>query len=820
MNKIIQFKIQIVFFLLFTNITISKVHSQGASYPWMSGYYNSNNQSQYAVTFDPNITLNEGDKWYSDTDRAEISLCYRPSLNQPYIRIVLTADTNHRHGKFKTLTSVNLMKNLARRFFIVQNKVSQPIDVNGNPDPNGSWTSGNCAEVMIDRCYDSSGLIVLIVSNGGPIDKFFKLNSLDKMFIVRVPIVKIFSLNGGVATCHAWDGHTGGFLPLRAQVLGIKSGFFDAAAKGYFPEDVNWGQAGGGNPGDAVYHGISMINRNKIYNSICPDTLGLSIYNGDFGYEGDPKVATLSLGTITSGIKYKYGLAHTKPFIRPKFGSAGYYITGQKAGDGAQGGGHGGQGGSSQNGNRGNDGNPGESGGNGGEVGKGARGGGIIMLRVESMYYQSGNIFTTPGNYLFYINGQNGQYGGNGGKGGDGGLGGQGANGSVNGNTIYRSGGWGDPGEPGNGATGGDGSIGGNPGTLGLHLKNFYHNIGTGTSFQHLTSVTNSNPGKAGYGGQGGFKGSSDRYDSPNEFYNLPIGYNWCTNGGGGQKIKEICNCDSVFWALSSGNLTQINLISLNEYQYEFPNYFVNVRYDTGEIHLRSIYKNGLIRSHCIMYSDTQCIPMFEKMRTNIPLPNNWGRIDLRMLQAQRVSLTPLVVSFRRHDRAPYLDALKWSGYEGVLYDEMEPGRPICYKANCDSKNPENRSPEVTGGNKAVDGEQAQITEQNDESNIGLYEQWPEYVKPEYKPDGNYYDERTGSTISKKQQVLSIYTPLASFEDDYSYKVINTLGQEITSGKIGNNELTNIQTQNFATGIYNLILYRGSISFVYRFIVN
>lgn len=798
---------------------VVNVNSQGASYPWMAGYYNNTNQSYYSVPFESNVTLNEGDVYYADNDRAEIISCFRPNINSPY-RLVLTQDSNHRHGRFKNISGVDSMRTEIRRFFIIQTKLSSTFDDNGNYDPNGNWTTGNCAEVTIYNSYDSSGFMIVYVGNGGAVDLFVKSVSTEKLQIVRVPIVRGFQLNGGVATCHAWDGHTGGFLPLRAEALTIRSGFFDVAAKGYYPENVTWGVASPGASGDNTYSGSSSITTNRIYGSICPDTIGLTLVNGNFGLEGDPAVGNGLNGSNSSGSKLKYGVAHMSPFIRPKMGGAGYFKTGQKAGNGGEGGGHGGTGGSCLNGNSGFSGNPGTNGGNGGSVGTGARGGGIIMLRIENMYYLSGNIFTTPGNFLFYINGQNGKYGGNGGRGGNGGDGGNGGAGSRVGVTLNRPGGYGDPGQAGFGATGGDGSNGGDPGTLGLHLKNYYHNIGSGSSLQHLLSVTNANPGKAGYGGQGGFKGTSTKYSYTNENYSLPPSYSWCS-GGAGSQMKNICDCDSVFLALSSSRLAGFTSLSSTQHKYEFDDYEVSVEYDTGEVHLKSLYKGGYVTSHCILYSDSQCVPMFDKMKTSKPLISGWGEINLAITQAQRVSTSPLIVNFKKY-ASPYTVALQWNSDEGVLYDMMEPGNPLCYKASCDENNPDNRIPEVPSGEKNNDGDTAVLDEFTDERNVGLFEQWPEariISASEYTPDDTKFDEITGATVNKYAKELLIFVPNAPFSSEYQYEVINSIGQLITLGKIDGNSITQIPTEGLAAGVYNLILYSKNTKFVYRFVV-
>jgi hypothetical protein len=802
-------------------LTQYQVNAQGQGYPWMDGYYNTANAATYAVTFDANKTLNEGDLFYADQDRAEIVYCYRTNANQPY-KIMITNNISHRHGRFKFFNGVDSMKNEVRRFFLFQTRLATPLDASGFYDPNGNWVMGECCEVILLNCRDSSGFTIAEVSNGGNMGFLNKTYSNEVMQIVRVPIFRNFALQGGVATCHEYDGHTGGYLPLRAENLICKSGFFSAAAKGYYPENMTWGTPSNGTAGDAVYSSAAPVSQYRDYRSICPNTTGITLNNGNFGTVGDPPVVNSINGTLSSGYQYKYGLPHTSPFLRPKMGEAGYFKTAasHKAGKGGEGGGHGGTGGSSSTPMPGLNGQPGTAAGNGGTVGKGARGGGVILLRIENMAYASGHIFNLPGKKLFYINGQNGQNGGNGGAGGNGGLGGDGGPGNVLGTTVNRPGGYGGPGQAGLGGTGGDGSNGGSPGTLGLHLKNFYPNPSGLTSYAHFLSVTNFGAGIRGYGGQGGFKGTSRGISTTNEFYTLPAGKSWCTPGGGTSPISEICDCDSVFWALSSSTGNN-NGISSTKHQHDMNNYIITVEYDTGEVHLTSLYKGGRVRSHCILYNDTQCVPMFEKMRTFQPLPSSWGDINLTLRQGQRISSSPLIVEFQK-SATPFTKALTWNGLDGVLYDEMEPGRPICYKASCDQKNPDNRLPEVPKGEDNSPGQTPVTTESVDEKNVGFFEQWPEVLvwqDPKSKPGMKGWSNISDAVIIKDEHNLTINVPVAVYRNNVQFTLVNALGQTLQTGTMEYKSTKKIPVDGLSSGVYTLLLSSESGSFVYKFII-
>jgi hypothetical protein len=793
-------------------LSITSVNGQGPSYPWMQGYYNGGNLSIHNVKLEGSITVNEGDVKYMDKDRAEIVKC---TPCGGFYRIIITNNTNHRHGRFKNFTGVDSMKTEVRRFFIIQNKTA-------TPNIKGEWTTGHCAEVVFLSCYDSSGYTIGLVGTGGAMDFFTKNhNDSAKMQIVRVPIHNTVTLHGGVITCHAFDGHTGGLLPLRAIELKCKNGFFDAAAKGYFPEAITWGTPSNGANGDKVYSGSAAITMYKDIYSICPNTTGLTLVNGNFGLEGDPKVTNSVNGTSTLGSKVKYGITHTQPIFRPIMGEAGYFKTGHKAGKGAEGGGFGGTGGNSASGNNGASGSSGGNGGPGGLVGRGARGGGIIMLRIENMIYETGHEYNTAGKKLFYINGENGKYGGNGGTGGDGGLYGIGGTGSVVGTTVNWSGGNGEPGEPGDGASGGDGSNGGNPGALGLHLKFSYPNPSGLTSYQHMLSITSTSPGKAGTGGQAGFSGSSKSSSVTSNNFTLPLGYTFCTGGGGTTiPMQHICNCDSVFWALSSAAASSVSPgTPPASTHYTFADYDAYVKYDTGEVHLWSLHKGGNVTSHCYLYNDTQCMPMFDKMKTTLALPSNWDRIDLQTYAAQRVSASPLVITFNQR-YTPHRVALQWVATDGVLYDVMEPGVPACYKGSCDSKQPTNRARTAADGTKNDDGNPPITDESIDEKNVGLFESWAEYVfmggntnKPNNKQGVLY-----GTDVKQNATDIAINIPNPIVQE-VQYTIINTLGQTLYSGTIADITNRTVPLQGLASGVYNLLLITQNGNFVYKFIV-
>jgi len=804
-------------------VGIQTSYGQQNSFPWMTGFYLPSNINQYFFTPDGNsLTLNEGDELITDEDRASVVSI---SNIQGGLRLTLNA-MQYRYGKFKLFSDIESMKssNDKYRFFIIQNKLSQPISSNGSN--NGDNTNGHIAEVWISNAVNNLGTITIDVDNQNVgLANYFELAnpSIARVQIVRIPIYYSVFLRGGIVRCNPYDGYTGGVLALRTGILNLKSGYFDAAAKGYRPENVTWATGGNGSLGDNVLNNTTITNKYKIVRPICPNSNGLTIVNGAYGTGGDPKTTNFSVGSNTSGtIRIKYGITHTNPYIRPIMGEAGYYKTGQKSGFGAEGGGHGGSGGLSYSGNLGTNGAVGGSGGKGGNVGKGAAGGGIILIRASQVIFELGHIYSDV-KKLFYINGGNGENGKNGSKGGNGGNGGIGGNGTALGSTIYLNGGNGAPGEAGNGAQGGYGSNGGNPGSLSLYLKsgfNFINSSGTFSGLAALNMVTQKKPGKAGYGGQSGFKGKSEGENNENNNIQLPLPYSWCSTSGGIQpQITNICNCDSVFLALSSApNANNISQVGLNTSHYDFLKYDVYVEETTDEFRLSSLFKGGKIRSLCYLYNTNQCKPMFEKMKGSAQSPSGLKPTNLKFKAGTIVTVNPLKIEFKQY-LPPFSTTLRWTSNndEGVLYDVLDPGDIACYRGSCDANNPNNRVRDLPDGELNDDGQEGQFDESYDEKNISLYENALDRViqNKNEETDGIFED----INIIKQANSLSI-SILETNQKVVSYSIINTLGQIVFNKKsLDNNQLI-ISLSDFSSGVYVLILEtntsKKSIKFIHE----
>lgn len=302
--------------------------------------------------------------------------------------------------------------------------------------------------------------------------------------VIQIKQFSKFTLNGGIVTCHPWDGETGGIVV--AQINGDfivnsatnpdENGKVLASGRGFFPEELNgndiWGepgQVGAGDPsvgiggvgtngsnGGSGNYGPLPCNDPSCFDYVSPMPTIVLGYDGGIG--GICSGCDGSPGTLNGGTLVTYAGS----YLNSQFclGNAGYFPSGSGAGNGGDGGGAGAGGGASKGpqGQNGSDGEPGEDGGDGGKPGEGARGGGSIYLKAK-------NFVMNHNNAVFYADGVHGDYGRIGEYGGSGGNGGSGGQGYCDGD-FYRSGGSGGNGKSGVGAQGGDGGNGGEPGYI------------------------------------------------------------------------------------------------------------------------------------------------------------------------------------------------------------------------------------------------------------------------------------------------------------------------------------------------------------------
>lgn len=276
----------------------------------------------------------------------------------------------------------------------------------------------------------------------------------DKAQVLKVnQYTSVTVNNGGVLTCSAFDGSTGGIVYFKASgtVTVNSDGKISASEKG-FPGGTGgtggWGGTGGAwgfggtssspqgkNGGVSSYGGLGGQLGNKGGNGAAT---GYSGSEGSEGAEGQGNGAGDSAQSVNNSNQIYWGVTHGNSLFLGSSGEGGY---GGRAGDGGGGGGGGGYGnGTGQNGQSGTTGENGSVGGNGGA------GGGILIIQANTIT-GSGTIESKG------QNGSNGNTGANGGAGGNGGN--KGAGGTAGG------GGGGRGGMSGCGSSGGNGGAGG-----------------------------------------------------------------------------------------------------------------------------------------------------------------------------------------------------------------------------------------------------------------------------------------------------------------------------------------------------------------------
>jgi len=350
--------------------------------------------------------------------------------------------------------------------------------------------------------------------------------------VIMVPSCRGITIeNGGVLTCDAWNGSTGGVIFFRSTLPVViqPGGRIDASGKGL--NGGNGGAGGGGSGGSGGYAGGSSFG--------LPDG-GDGGSSGVGGGGGHPGVSSSGIGGYWAGDGGLQGNAGSQQDGQTGAGPGGgapgsggsnsssANLAIMQAGSGG-GGGNSGTGGYGAGGGGGGGSNtcqglsqpkPGQNGGQGGNPGQGGQGGaggGTIVIYATSIVVGQQNSIMS--------NGGNAAAGGNGGNGGTGGNGGSGAKFCVvecnDGDCLMGgAGGGGGGGGGGNGGSGGNGSGGGAGGTVWLVADNITF---TGCGVTALAGAGAAG-GAGGGGGSGGSGGSGGENDDGS----------WAGNGSGG----------------------------------------------------------------------------------------------------------------------------------------------------------------------------------------------------------------------------------------------------------------------------------------------
>lgn len=388
----------------------------------------------------------------------------------------------------------------------------------------------------------------------------------------RLQVIKIhrfwqFDLNSGAGIeCHAWDGYTGGAILLVARKLVMWGGVMNAAGKGYYVINRSEGVGGAGGLHDTTPNGLGTDTglRAHFECHVLPIPNPSNEFRGGRGTPGTlPSTGSSAgqIGTSTSGpiVRWPFGF-YTFPSSlslgEMMMGSAGNYTVGKKAANGGEGGGRGGKGGQSATGDPGLMGDFGGNGQNGGNAGKSGRGGGIIMVKADTVQLDPTSIALglMPG--FFYIDGEDGKTGGKGGDGGAGGRGGRGGYGATIGGNYFYNGNQGGFGNHGIGGSGGDGGDGGDCGSI-LFVQNqamycpICPSVFLGMSdYQIFHDLLVSNDdGKGGRAGSGGRKfPKKDPLRHGDSLFPLDTAHHW--NCGpptlNHQGVKDVCDCENA----------------------------------------------------------------------------------------------------------------------------------------------------------------------------------------------------------------------------------------------------------------------------------
>lgn len=721
----------------------------------------------------------------------------------------------------------------------------------------------------------NSGTATLRVEIPGSMPTFDYAAS-SRIQIIRVPVYWNMYLNpGGELTCSEYnhDDGTGGVAPV---VVGnsayFNGGIINAASKGYHyswaaSPDLGQGGAGAlgstsymsnnlGEPGGPPAHpvvstavggnppGISTIDggmqppstttklSNTVYTGyLChanPSPLtsptGISKSNNP-GLNGDGQVITYGSGSSTNMTDVLHFEPSTPTASTPwsvlRMGNSGN--PGTNGGHGGGGGGHGGTGGditdmSNGANHLGAAGTVGQDGQSGGNAGEGARGGGIVLLKIAS-YSRASNVTSTR--KMIFVDGGNGDHGTKGGDGGDGGAGGDGADGRCEamGSNIIPPGGRGGFGESGIGAQGGDGGNGGQCGTVWIMKK------GTGFSFSGHVSI------RGGLGGGGGTGGYSLRYiDLPlannyvgGSITSLPCNVNnwdFCAPVGPPLPDIEICDCDKVFTHIVD-DLRNLSLVtnhggtlpSIAGSPWQITGSGYSVYFDDDHNFQPVLYyidptlpRNT--RYNCYMYRQDQYLTMMKKLFQVDDLmtfvPNSGTTYNVG---CNTTNYNGSLIQLRYYDAG---NSTSWhnftytpGGSNGKLQDLDDPNEPIVYAGNCSysfrsgsyggggSGSGEFQPPVVTYLEKTgADGNQG-----NDEPDGNVPDNFNEGDNaPRLVPEDDGSKTRNGlNEVTDLVNVISTQdgkTKKVTLKDadsgEASYKIYTLTGQVIKEGKFTN----------------------------------
>jgi hypothetical protein len=408
---------------------------------------------------------------------------------------------------------------------------------------------------------------VRTVANDSTIEVNFDLDTimdviygatLSNAEIIKLPRWHNVTLDGGIITCHPWDGFSGGVLCFEVDgvfnTTSNPNGMITADGKGFQGGAGGAGGAGGvvvGTGGLAgSFTGANGVNGGG---TVIPGenpsgyTIVSSCTNnkgGDGGKASYPKEGAGGGAVIAATGFCAADINHHKI----EMGNSGSSGTG---GHGASSGGNGGGGGASQyylgygaGSADPTSGTTGTNGGNGGAGGSGGNGGGFIYIKANTLNLDNARVEVTAN----ATDASNGTNGGNGGIGGDGG---KGADGYCNGAT-YGAGSGGSGGPGGDGADGGDGGSGGSAGFIWIayHASAVYSSV----TFQ----ANGGNGGLAGNGGTGGDYGITG---APGR----PVDVTTCIGCTGSYydtlhvTITKTCDCKDAFEVLDSCNAGPTN---------------------------------------------------------------------------------------------------------------------------------------------------------------------------------------------------------------------------------------------------------------------
>ena len=506
----------------------------------------------------------------------------------------------------------------------------------------GSFTAGDRVMViqMISVAGSTTGYFeettIQSITGGGTslnIDKLTRTyNTQNSVSSARLQVLKIprfFKLtNKGVIRCKPWDGYTGGVLCFAAEQVVMDRGIFDVSGTGFGPDNVNWAIKGTPGVGDNFYNGGGGIfSLSNLVPCIVPTPDPIHEFLGNIGTNGDPvPFSSLPiLGTPTSlyssTTAYDYG---TPSFSTHKvvMGSAGYFPANQKSGLQGQGGGHGGIGGSDNYiNNAGQNGSDGGDASLGGDAGKGAKGGGIILMKVgliKNDLTATPYIPTTQYNFLLAA-GANGDHGKSGGSGGLSGRGGDGGIGAQVGLDIYYSGGNGGNGDYGKAGQGGEGGNGAKAGTIFIYNRDAATSQCFGNAPSPKVGSIDLSSGKGGGKGPGGYtKEITDNLATYPPSLTTP--YSACTPSG--TPDLDICHCDNAmrpFRFVTQNDYSNQAVLSGNKYTWQF--YYDpilgsgTITYDraTGEVLTTSNVGSNTNKYHCKFYKLADANYIFDR---------------------------------------------------------------------------------------------------------------------------------------------------------------------------------------------------------------